>query len=97
VVIINRTIRYINIIAKRLPSRVILIISFLIRKLSKDFDSRFNVRKDPILENVLMPFSIFNVCVLIDASNGDTKGTYVVTGKKFLFEVNMKSAVNGRK
>jgi len=93
----KEVIKYISMTVKRVPSLIILMISFFIRKLSRDFDSGFNVKKIPILENVLILLSIFIVCTLIVVSNGETKGTCFVTGKKFLFEDSTKSIVNRRK
>ncbi|MEM2146482.1 MAG: hypothetical protein QW279_14055 [Candidatus Jordarchaeaceae archaeon] len=93
----NKTIAYKRITANRLPSRIIRITSFLIKKLSKDLDSRFNVRIELVLENILILLSIFNVCTRIDVSNGEANGTYVAAGKKFLLEANIKNVVDSKK
>lgn len=93
----KEVIKYISMTVKRDPSLIILMISFFIRKLSRDFDSRFNVKVIPTLENVLILLSIFIVCTLIVVSNGETKGTYFVAGKKFLFEDRAKRIVDRRK
>jgi len=77
--LIIETIKYKSKTAKRLPSRIIRINSFFIRKRSNDSDPRLKANLSPILEKNLMFFSIFAVCMPIEVSKGETNGTGFAT------------------
>ena len=60
--------------AKKLPSLIIRISSFLIKNLKRDWGLRVKLNLNPIFENNLMFCPILIVCDLIDTSKGEKKG-----------------------
>ena len=72
---ITEIIEYNSNITNRLPSLRMRMNSFFIRNVKRDFDSEVKAIFNPTLENSLMFISTFLVCILMDISNAEIRGT----------------------